>query len=318
MSAPKAISIALLVADTPPRPVVEKVGDYKVIYPNFLESSLESVARHAWQEKVELQIRPYDVVDKMEYPDEGQLRDGLWDAIMITGSASSATQELAWNVKLAEFIRRTAEDHPLVRIIGICYGHQIIARAFGAKVEENEKGWELSTTEVELNEEGQELLNYKPDEGIMRIQQVHKDHVSQVPPSFQGEDFINLGSTGKSPIQALALRYPTEAPPLASTASTSAYMAFDISDSGTSSSGPSPVRSLHVLTFQGHPEFNQEIVELILSVKTEMGQVTGEKLEEALSKASLAHDGTKLGRVILNMLGVEAARTESGDEMINV
>ena len=277
----KVVSIAILVADTPPQPVVAVRGDYTKIYPRFLQESLNTIKRHPWQPHVELHVRCYDVVHKMEYPDEGQLGDGLWDAVMITGSASSAYLDLEWTKKLAAFLRSTAENHPLVRLIGICYGHQILSRAFDGVVESNPKGWELGTTSCTLTEHGRELLGYDEptDSDQMAIQQVHKDHVVDLPPDFQGESFENLASTDISPIQSLILKYPTEAPPLASTAQTSAYMAFDIEDSETASSGPHPLRSLHVLTFQGHPEFDREIVENIIEVRTEMGIVTGQLRE---------------------------------------
>lgn len=44
---------------------------------------------------------------------------------------------------LTKFLRHTAEEHPLVRIIGVCFGHQIIARAFGGEVAKNPAGWEV-------------------------------------------------------------------------------------------------------------------------------------------------------------------------------
>ncbi|PWZ02225.1 hypothetical protein BCV70DRAFT_198500 [Testicularia cyperi] len=316
----KIVSIALLVADTPPPPVVAVRGDYTKIYPRFLQESLNTIKRHSWQPQVELHVRCYDVVKKMEYPDQGQLSDGLWDAVMITGSASSAYLDLEWTNKLAKFLRSVAEDHPLVRLIGICYGHQILARAFDGIVQSNPKGWELGTFACDLTEYGQDLLGFDAQSSAckMNIQQVHRDHVVDVPPDFAGESFINLASTERSPIQALVLKYPTEAPPLPSTAQTSAYMAFDVEDSETASSGPHPLRSLHVLTFQGHPEFDREIVENIIEVRTEMGIVTGSLREEALANAKKPHDGLKIGRAILAMLGVEEARTDTGSSMINV
>lgn len=316
----KIVSIALLVCDTPPEPVLSLKGDYTKVYTRFLSESLNTIKRHAWQPQVELHVRSYDVVNKMEYPDEGQLGDGLWDAIMITGSASSAYLDLEWTNKLAAFLRATAENHPLVRLIGICYGHQILARAFDGVVEANPKGWELGTTSCKLTEQGRELLGYdEPEDGDqMAIQQVHKDHVIDLPPDFNGESFENLASTEISPIQSLILRYPTEAPPLPSTAQTSAYMAFDIEDSGTASSGPHPLRSLHILTFQGHPEFDREFVEGIIHIRAEKGIVTGELKERSLENAKKPHDGLKLGRAILAMLGVEEARTDTGDSMVNV
>ena len=64
---------------------------YTRIYPEFLFNSLNSIKRHGWQDPIELQIRPYDVRHKMEYPDQGQLGGGLWDALMITGSGASCS-----------------------------------------------------------------------------------------------------------------------------------------------------------------------------------------------------------------------------------
>ncbi|KAN0061781.1 hypothetical protein ACQY0O_005774 [Thecaphora frezii] len=318
MSGPKKrqVSIAILVADTPLAPVVERRGDYTKIYPAFLQASLNTVKRHAWQDEISLHVRCYDVVGKQEYPDQGQLSDGLWDAVVVTGSAHSAYAQDEWAGKLASFLRDTAERHPLVRLIGICYGHQIIARAFDGTVELNTKGWEFGTTACTLTEQGRELLGYRNDE-LLHIQQVHRDHVTSLP-TFQGQQFTNLASSDISKIQGTAYRYPTEAPPLASSAGTSAYLAFDISDEGTSSSGPSPPRSLHILTFQGHPEFDTEIVSLILKIRTELGIFSQDVAEHFLVNAQKQHDGLRLGRVIWAMLGVEEARTDEGDAMVTI
>lgn len=180
-------------------------------------------------------------------------------------SASSAYADLPWTKKLACFIKHIAEDHPLIRIMGVCYGHQIIARALGGKVEVNEKGWEIGTYECKLTEEGRELLGYSQDDTLMRTQEVHRDIVTVLP-----DDFVNLASTEKTQYQGLAKRYPTDAPPLPSIAGTTAYMAFDISDFQSDSSGPLPVRSAHILSVQGHPEFDEEIVTAIIDVRTEV------------------------------------------------
>ncbi len=48
----KTLSIALLVADTPVPPVVERYGAYDKIFPNFLKLAGNTVKRHNWQETV--------------------------------------------------------------------------------------------------------------------------------------------------------------------------------------------------------------------------------------------------------------------------
>lgn len=45
-----------------------------------------------------------------------------------------------------------------VRIIGVCFGHQIVGRALGAKVGRSVKGWEVSVTAVDLTKKGQEIF----------------------------------------------------------------------------------------------------------------------------------------------------------------
>lgn len=149
---------------------------------------------------------------------------------------------------------------------------------------------------------------------LQHIHQVHRDVVVEPPPDFQRTSFTNLGYTSRCAVQGLALRYPTDAPPLPSSAGGSSFIAFDVS-AQDDTSGPSPSRSLHVLTLQGHPEFDEEIVKLIIDARTEMGTIDGELREQGLERAAKPHDGLRLGAAVLVMLGVEPRRTETGTQM---
>jgi GMP synthase-like glutamine amidotransferase len=44
------------------------------------------------------------------------------------------------------------------RVIGICFGHQVVGRALGATVAKSEKGWEISITKLSLNEKGKKVF----------------------------------------------------------------------------------------------------------------------------------------------------------------
>lgn len=60
-----------------------------------------------------------------------------------------------WITALVSFVQ-TVLAHHRVKLVGVCFGHQIIARAMGAKVGRNvSKGWEVSVTDVGLTTQGQ-------------------------------------------------------------------------------------------------------------------------------------------------------------------
>jgi GMP synthase-like glutamine amidotransferase len=62
-----------------------------------------------------------------------------------------------WILKLVEYLQGIFESTEKP-VVGICFGHQIIARALGAKVGVSPGGWEISVENITLNEEGQKLL----------------------------------------------------------------------------------------------------------------------------------------------------------------
>jgi GMP synthase-like glutamine amidotransferase len=63
---------------------------------------------------------------------------GGHDAYLITGSPAGVYDPLPWIGELIAFLRATDRTTP---IVGICFGHQIMAEAFGGHVEKSDKGW---------------------------------------------------------------------------------------------------------------------------------------------------------------------------------
>ena len=71
------------------------------------------------------------------------------DAWLITGSRHGAYDPLPWIAPLEEFIRQAfAASMPMV---GICFGHQIMAQALGGKVDKFGGGWITGTKEYRLD-----------------------------------------------------------------------------------------------------------------------------------------------------------------------
>ena len=81
-----------------------------------------------------LEYRVYDV-EKGEYPTD---IDEV-DAYLITGSKSSVYEDKAWIARLIDFVREL--DRRKKKIVGICFGHQLVAQALGGKTEKSPKGW---------------------------------------------------------------------------------------------------------------------------------------------------------------------------------
>lgn len=75
--------------------------------------------------------------------------------------AFSAYAPLPWIPPLLEFVARVTNDYPKTRILGICFGHQIVARALGGHCVPNEKGWEVGVFDVQLNELGSDIFGGK-------------------------------------------------------------------------------------------------------------------------------------------------------------
>ena len=83
-----------------------------------------------------LTFRTWSVVD-MEFPESVDAAEG-W---LISGSKHGAYEDVPFIAPLEDFIRQAYERG--IPLVGICFGHQIIAQALGGKVEKFSGGWTL-------------------------------------------------------------------------------------------------------------------------------------------------------------------------------
>ena len=70
------------------------------------------------------------------------------DGYVITGSPASCYDHEAWIKKLVELIKQLNEIHK--PLLGICFGHQIIAHALGGEVVKSDKGWGIGVREFSM------------------------------------------------------------------------------------------------------------------------------------------------------------------------
>ena len=102
-----------------------------------------------------------------------------YDAWIITGSASSVTDNHQWMSTLKDKIQYAYNNS--IPMLGICFGHQIISEALGGKVAKNTKGWELGSFKVNFNKKGKDSLLFKDVDFNDYFYFSHEDIVLKLP-----------------------------------------------------------------------------------------------------------------------------------------
>ncbi|KAG2368905.1 class I glutamine amidotransferase-like protein [Suillus spraguei] len=261
--------IALLICDVPADLIREQHGDYLRIFRTFLEESLKPI-NEAYSQTTFI-LEPFDVRAQV-YPKEDE-----YDALLITGSGAWKHTDVEWMKKLIEYVRVVATEKPQIKIFGICFGHQIIALAMGGTCVRNTR-FEVSATKLQLTELGKRV--YGVESGILNIHLMNRDHVPTEPPSF-----LVLSSSSQSPNHGMVRFSQSESQKDAP------HSDFRLTD-------------IHILTSQGHPEFTESIMRLLLRVRLEL--LGPELAYDGESRAGNQNDGVVvIGKAIWGVMGVE-------------
>ncbi|KAF2659080.1 class I glutamine amidotransferase-like protein [Lophiostoma macrostomum CBS 122681] len=170
------LRIAILECDTPLLETKSKYGGYGGVFKALLEAAADALDQpDLISSKKGLELSTFDVVSKQEYPELDDI-----DAVLMTGSRFNSFDNDEWILKLVDFTKRVLEQKR-IRIIGVCFGHQILGRAAGVEVGRSEGGWEVSVLPVELTEKGKELF----EQDTLSLHQMHRDAVYEYPPDAE-------------------------------------------------------------------------------------------------------------------------------------
>ncbi|KAK0383333.1 hypothetical protein NLU13_9246 [Sarocladium strictum] len=220
----RTLRIANLNCDTPVPNVRPRHHTYGSMFHPLLVAAAQRTAPH-----VAIRSTDFDVVTG-EYPET--LDD--FDALLVTGSASSSYDDAEWIRGLARYLREVYQSQPRVKMFGSCFGHQIISdsilNAYGAKVEKDPKGWEIGVHEIKLSDAFRQLFATAPGSELqaqpqpassdraltpedvpvsssskvpssLRLQFVHADHVRLDPAIDLPASWIPVGSTEHCAVQ---------------------------------------------------------------------------------------------------------------------
>ncbi len=101
-----------------------------------------------------------------------------FDGVIMTGSPLSVTARVDWMERAADYLLDASEKKP---VLGVCFGHQLLAWRHGASVMKNPKGRELGTVSVELTEAGRKAALFSSFPSSFDVQATHYDIVTEVP-----------------------------------------------------------------------------------------------------------------------------------------
>ena len=100
--------------------------------------------------------------------------------IVITGSHANVTEHHDWSERTAEWLPGAVKKE--IPLLGICYGHQLLAHAMGGEVGDNPNGLEFGTVEAHLAEIAQKdrLFSFLPAK--VHLQATHTQSIIKLPP----------------------------------------------------------------------------------------------------------------------------------------
>ena len=150
------MKIGILETGYPPGALASRFGDYPRMFADLLGEDFE--------------IHSFDV-QAGEMPDTSA---GL-DAFLITGSPAGVYEPLPWIAPLEEFVRASGATP----MIGVCFGHQLMAQALGGKVEKSGKGWGAGLHRYEVVQ----TEPWMDGTRTIRIPASHQDQVVVQPPA---------------------------------------------------------------------------------------------------------------------------------------
>lgn len=133
-------------------------------------------------------------------------RRDTFDAFLITGSPAGVYDDLPWIEDLIAFLRGLNRR---TKLVGICFGHQIMAEAFGGQVRKSEKGWGLGLHRYDIHERAPWMDSARQ----VAVAAIHQDQVVAPPPAARilaGNAFTPCGIVAYEDRPAISFQFHPE------------------------------------------------------------------------------------------------------------
>lgn len=111
--------------------------------------------------------------------------DDTYQGFVICGSHYSVNDDKEWMRQTEQLIRSLAKRSPPPRLVGLCFGHQLAAKALGGAVGPNPSGkFVLQTEKVKATKENA-IVSKLFDNGPLDLLESHNECVTELPPEAQ-------------------------------------------------------------------------------------------------------------------------------------
>lgn len=121
---------------------------------------------------------PHRRIDARSSPDMPAPSDIA--GVVVSGSHAMVSDRLPWSEQLAQWLKTCVEA--AVPVLGICYGHQLLAHALGGQVADHPQGIEIGTKEIRLTEAAAQDPLFMALPQTFPAQLVHRQSVRVLPP----------------------------------------------------------------------------------------------------------------------------------------
>jgi len=133
------MKIGILQADSVREQFRKEFGDYPAMFATLLNRVSEQP----------LTLVTYSAND-LEFPEHPEECDGY----LITGSRYSAYEQLPWIAGLSDCVQKIVAANK--KLVGICFGHQLIAQVYGGKIGQAAQGWGVGVGSAQLTPDNSE------------------------------------------------------------------------------------------------------------------------------------------------------------------
>lgn len=252
---------AILVAGEPDAAICARKGTFEQMFLDLLAEQPRSVTSPAAPAPAAAASAGHPAEEwrnyfafKGELPSAEELPS--FSGIVITGSVADAFGSDPWLLSLRATVKAAIERR--TRVLGVCFGHQLVGCTLGAPV--GRAGcWEVGARSVAVAAEARERLaadgaswaRLLPD--TLCLHEFHQDQVLEVPPGA-----TLLASSERCPVEMYA-----------------------VGD--------------HVLCIQGHPEFDREVVEQLAAPRlAAIGEADVARMRQSLEEVPVAQQAQQL------------------------